>query len=535
MALTRRTFLSRIAQAGGLGAAYVSMRALGVIPAASLEAETIKGDPATGRGVKVVILGGGISGLVAAYELRALGYHCTVLEALSRPGGRNWTIRGGDEVAFTDGTTQRCSFDAGHYQNVGPARLPSNHRTMLGYCRKLGIPLEVEVNTSRSTRLQNDAVNGGKPIVQRQAMNDTRGHVAELLEKALRSGELDQELSKEDVERMLAFLKSYGPLTKDGRYVGSERAGYATDPGAGEDDGLLSKPLSMHTLLDGHFWNDLLAEESYAWQATMFQPVGGMDSIPHAFARELGKTVQYNSVVTRLEKMDHGVRATYTQKGHEKTLEADYCFTSMPLHLLRKIPNNLSAPYKKVIDECDYDGYCKIAWESRRFWEQDENIYGGLEYVEEGLSPVWLPSADFFTDRGVLLSGYGAAKGTPLDRMSLPEKFEASRASVEKLHPGHGKELEKPVYIGWHLVPHLEGSWINSYGPHQPQREDSDAVGTRRGGDHANAGYRTLLQPDGSVYFIGDYVSYLVGWQEGAALSSLRAIRMLNERIAKNA
>ena len=57
------------------------------------------------------------------------------------------------------------------------------HTTILGYCRELKVPLEVEINTSRSTILQNDAANGGAPMVQRKAVNDTRGHVIELLAK----------------------------------------------------------------------------------------------------------------------------------------------------------------------------------------------------------------------------------------------------------------------------------------------------------------------------------------------------------------
>ena len=92
---------------------------------------------------------------------------------------------------------------------------------MLGYCRKLGVALEVEVNTSRSSFLQNDAANGGKPVVQRQVVNDTRGHVSELLAKCIAKGALDQELTTEDRDRMLVSCAAYGPLDKAGKYNGS--------------------------------------------------------------------------------------------------------------------------------------------------------------------------------------------------------------------------------------------------------------------------------------------------------------------------
>jgi monoamine oxidase len=59
--------------------------------------------------------------------------------------------------------------------NAGPARIPSIHRTMLGYCEELGIPLEVEINTSRSALMQSDDLNGGRAVEQRQIVYDTRG------------------------------------------------------------------------------------------------------------------------------------------------------------------------------------------------------------------------------------------------------------------------------------------------------------------------------------------------------------------------
>lgn len=520
MGLSRRDFLLRVGQAGGYSAAFLTMQSMGLMPMMAAAQAPLAVAPGTGKGVKVAILGGGISGLVAAYEMKALGYDCTVLEARARPGGRNWTVRGGDRIEFLDGSTQNCTFDPGNYQNVGPARLPSIHRTILGYCRKLGVELQVEVNTSRSSLLQNDAANGGKPMVQRQVINDTRGHVSELLAKCVRGGALDRDVTTADRERMLSFLRVYGPLDNAGKYRGSERAGYTEQPGAGDETGVFSEPIDMHTLLDASFWDGILFEEMFDMQATMFQPVGGMDRIPYAFAKALGDTVQFNSPVTEIRKTAKGVRIGYTQVGQAKSLEADFCLCGMPLMLLKKTPNDFSAPYKKVIDECTYDGAYKVAWESRRFWERDYNIYGGLEFLSTGCSPVWFPSANLFAERGVVVSGYGFYSPPEFDRLSLDDKFSASRTSIERLHPGHGKELEKPIYVGWHRVPWNEGSWIGSWGPGEGAR-----------GEVVPSGYETLIQPDGPVYFIGDHVSHILGWQEGAALSSLRAIQMLSDRV----
>ena len=206
----------------------------------------------------------------------------------------------------------------------------------------------------------------------------------------------------------------------------------------------------------------------------------------------------------------------------------------MPLSTFKKVNADLSPAYRKVVDECTYAAYYKVAWESRRFWEQDYNVYGGLEFVTEGPSPIWLPSAHLASERGVLVSGYGdAGPSTHFGKLSFAGKLAASRASVERLHSGHGKELEKPIFVPWAQIPYNEGAWIDTYGPGQPEHEASEALelGHPLNGKYANPGYETLLQPDGPIYFVGDHVSYLVGWQEGAALSSLRAINLLAERV----
>src|ERR1700760_3354583 len=186
----------------------------------------------------------------------------------------------------------------------------------------------------------------------------------------------------------------------------------------------------MLTLLDENFWQYMLFDEQFDMQATMFQPVGGMDRIPYAFSEALGDVVKYNSPVTEIRKTDKGVRVGYTSHGSAKTIEADYCICAMPLTVLKRTPNDFSAPYKKVVDECSYASAYKIAWESRRFWEQDYNIYGGLEFVSVGCSPIWFPSAGMFSKRGVLVSGYFDELRTPLVDMSLEQKLAESRKSI---------------------------------------------------------------------------------------------------------
>ena len=74
MGITRRDFLRRVGHAGGYSAAFATMQMLGFMPMRGEQWRPIEAAPNSGKGIKVVILGGGIGGLVSAYELKKLGY-----------------------------------------------------------------------------------------------------------------------------------------------------------------------------------------------------------------------------------------------------------------------------------------------------------------------------------------------------------------------------------------------------------------------------------------------------------------------------
>ena len=313
------------------------MQSLGLLPLQPSDASTVQLAKTSSRGKSVVILGAGIAGLVSAWELSKAGYSCVVLEARDRAGGRNWTIRNGTRVEMTDGTTQTCTFDDPNYMNAGPARLPSQHATMLGYCREFDVPLEVEVNASRSALMQSDRLNGGKPVQERQVVNDARGHVAELLAKAIRRDSLDQELLPQDKERMLEFLRTYGDLSPDYFYKGSDRSGYVLMPGAGDQAGAVRDPLDMHALLDANLWQGMLYEDQFPWQATMFQPIGGMDRIPAAFEKRAGHMIRFNCPIVQIRKTESGVRVAYRDRktGATGSVTANYCICACLLYTSR--------------------------------------------------------------------------------------------------------------------------------------------------------------------------------------------------------
>src|SRR3954452_16576873 len=135
----RRDLLSLIGAVAGSAAAYHAMTALGFASGSDYKGPIkLEGDP---NRASVLILGAGLAGMTAALELRKAGYKVQVLEFNSRPGGRNWTLRGGDKFIELGGATQTCEFDEGLYVNPGPWRIPYHHRAVLDYCKRLNVAL----------------------------------------------------------------------------------------------------------------------------------------------------------------------------------------------------------------------------------------------------------------------------------------------------------------------------------------------------------------------------------------------------------
>ena len=518
MSLTRRHFLMQLAATSGYTAAYAAMMSLGLGAAgvAAASAAPLQLPPGSGKGRRVLVLGAGIAGLVSAWELRKAGYQVELVEARERVGGRNWTIRDGTRIDYLDGSSQTARFDKGQYFNAGPARLPSHHQAILGYCREFGVALEAEVNTSRSAYFLPDAATGKPPIQLRRAVNDARGRISELLAKAADAGALDRELSVADRQRLLEFLKVYGDLAPDLAFKGSERSGYTVFPGAAEQVGVRPDPLSLDELLDPDLWTSLIFDELLIFQPTMLQPVGGMDRIPAAFGQRLQKELRLNTEVTRIHNGPDGVAVTVRHRasGKQETLQADYAIATFPLPVLARVEANFSPAVQQAIASVDYDTASKIAWQAPRFWETDHHNYGGISVVKHATSLIWYPSGGFHQPTGTLVGCYNIGQvARDFTAQPLAAQFEASRQVIDRVHPGRGAALQRPVSVAWHKVPYSLGSWVHWARPDAPQ-------------------YVLLNQPDGRVHFAGEYLSQIGAWQEGAVLSAHHAVAAIAARVA---
>jgi monoamine oxidase len=519
---SRRNVLRMIGMTAGSAALYQAMTSLGFARESRYQPPALGAAP---PGASVLILGAGIAGMTAAYELRNAGYKVQVLEYNARPGGRNWSLRGGDNYTELGGKRQQCEFDKGLYINPGPWRIPYHHQNLLHYCKVLGVALEPFVQVDYNAYLHSQDAFGGKPQRYRAYNADYRGMVSELLAKSVNQHGLDAPFDKEDRERLLVSLQLWGFLDKDYRYTrgmaGSAQRGYDKDPGGGLDGKPVpSQPIAPHDVLASKLWQNLFINDVYEFQMPLFQPVGGMGRIGEAFGREVGSLIQYNAKVTRIAQDARGVTAYYEDTVHPKgtrEARADWCLCTIPLSVLDQIPMNVGPPMAAAIEAVPYAASVKVGLQfRRRFWEQDEQIYGGITVTDLPIFTISYPSTGFFKDGpAVVLGAYNwGPEAFEFTAMNPDERVREALRYGSQIHPQYAREFQNGIAVAWHRVPSAMGCFA----------QWTDELRDKH--------YDNLCRIDGRITLAGEHASWLPAWQEGAVTSALDAIKRLHQRAA---
>ncbi|HEY2675319.1 MAG TPA: flavin monoamine oxidase family protein [Steroidobacteraceae bacterium] len=509
-----------IGSTAGSAAMYQAMSSLGLAAESPYRGPIdLKTAP---KGASVVILGAGLAGMTAAYELRNAGYQVQILEYNNRAGGRNWTLRGGDRYTELGGFTQQCEFDQDLYINPGPWRIPYHHHGMMHYAKVLRVPLEPFFQVNYNAYLHSPRAFGGKPQRYREVKADYQGHVAELLAKATRQNALDASVSKEDQEKLLESLREWGALDKNYAYLSgdfvSSRRGFEKKPGGGlSGRPIPSKPVGLSDILGSGLWQGVASGDEYDMQTSLFQPVGGMGRIGEAFGRELGPLIRYNSKVTDIHQDDHRVTVTFVDNGSSKTAQsvsADWCLCTIPLPILAQIPMNVDQPMASAVAAVPYAAAVKVGLQfKRRFWEEDEQIYGGISYTDLPIMNIGYPNTGFQSSgKGVLLGAYiWGLNAMEFTAMTPQERVRKAVDYGAQLHAQYHKEFDNGVAVAWHRVPFTMGCmglWSS---------------------DSREKHYDDLCKIDGRIALAGEHASYLGGWQEGAVTSALDAISRLHQ------
>ena len=522
---TRRQLLTMIGQVAGSAAMYQAMTSLGFAQDSGYTQPIRLQGPRQGR--RVLILGAGVAGMSAAYELRQAGYEVKILEYQDRHGGRCLTIRGGDRFTEMGGHEITCDFESDGYFNPGPWRLPVHHRAVMEYCRRLGVPLQPFIIKNNKAFLHAPDAFGGQPQRVGHVEKDMRGHIAELLAKSLDQRHLDDMVTHEDREKLLEGLQAWGVLNKDLEYrasddLGGVRGWDVRPPGGLMPDKRPSEPVDLSPLLQSGLWDQLFNFNGYSFEPPMFEPVGGMDAIADAFAREVEEVIQLGARVTRIAQDDDGVTVTYEDANRGGSIQqetADWCICTIPLSVLAQIEVQCSDRMQKAIAAVPYASAFKVALEfRRRFWEQDDWIMGGISYTDLPLVQIAYPNYGFMTDGpAVLQAAYDTSTAGrnftySWSSMTPQERIEAAFALGRQIHPQYDAEFMSGTSWVWHRV-----DWsLGCYGQWTEDLRDQH--------------YRALCEIDNRLVLAGEHCSEIPAWLEGALLSSLDAIKRLDQR-----
>jgi monoamine oxidase len=485
-AIPRRDFL----KSAGLATAALSLR-----PSFAFDEQLKRRSPAK----KVVVVGAGLAGLSAAYELVQAGHDVTVLEAQLRPGGRVCTFR----APFSDGL----------YAEVGAMHIPDTHHLTLRYAQLFNLSLDLE------------------PAFNMASLNFVRGKRIVAREGA--KVEWPFALSEEDKKLDLGGLFDKYETAKAYEEIG--------DPAAPEwsayalkkyDDvsyleflkrnGASADVSSLITLGWAHLWGEGLEavsaltvlRDTASWfkAGQHYRIHGGNDLLPKAFAERLKEQIHYGSPVIRMEQTERGVRVFFQSGGTRNSMTADRIVCAIPFSVLRTM--EVSPPFspakRKAVAELPYFSGARVSVQCRRKFWRDEGLNGS---VFTDLPVEWVFDATITQPgpRGVLQCYAGGTNARQIMALDEERRIAQVKEQMARFYPEIGEYFEGGVSKCWEEDPWERGasSW---YKPGQMAEL-----------------WPHMAPPEGRIHFAGDHTSPYIRWMQGALYSGIRAAAEINE------
>ena len=482
-----------------------------------------------GEGTKVIVIGAGPGGCPAAYELMKLGYDVTILEARDRVGGHVWTVRGGTTGEEYGKGVQTCDWPEGFWWDAGPSRVPFYHNGFFHYCRELNIPLIDHKNLNLNGWVYAENIDGnldGTKMRLHELQADMGGYSSQYLANALDQNALDEDLTEEDLEHWKSYLINWGILDAgDLTYRPSDHRGYAVLPDV-YSSGTVNDPYPLTDLLP--FADSIMqaaggylaATAVFDWQTTMVKPKDGMDKLYEVgFKAAFGDRLKLSSPVTRINQNDDGVTVTYTdsETGEDVEIVGDYVMCNIPLSALLKVSVNFSESMQTAIRSVPYAMALRMGIGfKRRFWEEDDWIYGGQSFTNiSQLGILGYPDDNYLSANGGAMLGMYNFGTNAAFVSSLPYEERAQLALTlgSKVHPQMRDEYLSAFSVAWHLEPYSLGAWPSFT---SESREQVMPI---------------LQEPDGRIYLVGEHLSHVNAWMEGAVQAAWMQVEKLHTRV----
>jgi monoamine oxidase len=441
---------------------------------------------------KVVIVGAGMAGLTAAYELLKAGHEPVILEARQRVGGRIYTLR----EPFSDGL----------YGEAGAMRIPRTHALSVAYVEKFGLPtLDFSMDNPNTycylrgeRRTMSEVLANPASLGFELAAHERGSTSGQLWEAAIRP--LVEKLEKEGEAAWDEIIASHDQYSVREFLV---HKGWSE--GAIEMFGLLN---NQEAMMNSSFL-ELFREEAGKFYTNMLQIAGGMDRLPLAFLRTLQGHIQFGARMVAIDQTPEAVIVHYHSGGGRFQVAGDYAIITTPFPVLRHVEvlKPFSRAKQRAIRQLHYDASAKIFFQCRRrFWETDEGIYGGGTVTDLPIRNLYYTDYGKETGRGILLASYTWSEDAQRwGSLSPRDRIEQALENVAAIHPQVSAEFEVGASQMWHDDEFAGGAFA-LFDPEQQTQLHGE-----------------IIKPEGRIHFAGEHASLYHAWIQGAIESGLRA------------
>ena len=436
----------------------------------------------------VTVIGGGLTGLSAAYELQRAGWTVIVLEARERVGGRVYSLR---------------NFSNGLVAEGGGEFIEESHRRMLAYADQFDLKL------GRAGTWQGQDEDWGAFDGKAGPMSEARiwganlqdevekiwlalAELGELVpdpfrpQEARNAGLIDQRSTAEWIQSL-----NVHPLAKQ-NFIQHIRSEYTCEP-------------ERHSLLD-------LARNAAMYYSTIdrnvnYRVFGGNDLIPRALAKTL-PDVRLNAPVTSVSVLPDEVKVTYKQGDSFSTISSGFAILAIPLTTARRIEFQPPLPeaHRRMVNELSYGAVTKVLIEYRkRFW--DEQGWNGRLSTDAPIVYTWHATSHVEHEHGILTVYTGGDPAAKLAGLPDEERIRTAVGAIERIFPGSSDLIECTATVAWPNEPYTRGSYA-ALAPGE-----------------VTAHWKTLFEPAGRLFFAGEHATPIQGFMEGAVESGQRAAR----------